>query len=135
MHQTDKAVEFYMQGLSICDDVGNRAVFYQSLFELYYKLDKFESSIEFAQRAVTIAIELGNKKAEGAFNCNLGAAHTCLRQFDKAIEFYVNAVTIAQEIGNRELEKKASDALCTSRASLKVLDLCLLPLLAIRSPR
>ena len=52
------------------------------------ELDGFvDKAVEFYQKALNIAQEVGGRAGEGRTYSNLGSAYNCLGEFDKAAEF------------------------------------------------
>ncbi|CAH3141516.1 unnamed protein product, partial [Pocillopora meandrina] len=56
---------------------------------------------EYNEKALAIAIEIGDRKGEGTSNGNLGNVFHSLCQYQKAKEYYEKALAIDIEIGNR----------------------------------
>jgi len=75
-----------------------------SLGVLYSKISSYKKSIEYSEKALRIAQEIGNKRHEGAELGNLGIAYFLRGDTQKAIEYYEKALKIAQEIADREGE-------------------------------
>ena len=63
-----------------------------------------EKTIEYHEKDLQIAIEVGDRGGEGGAYGNLGIAYGSLGDYQKAIEYLENCLRIAKEIGNRSLE-------------------------------
>ena len=74
---------------------------------MYSCLGDYEKEIEFHQRSLSIAKEIGGKDTEGKAYSNLGSAYYSLDDYEKAIEFYQQSLSIAKEIGDKDSEGKA----------------------------
>ena len=68
---------------------------------MYESLGNYEKAIEFHQRSLSIAKEIGEKGSEGAAYTNLGNAYHSLGDYKKAIEFHQQSLSIAKEIGEK----------------------------------
>jgi tetratricopeptide (TPR) repeat protein len=63
-------------------------------------------AIEYFDKALKMAQEIGDRRNEGACFGNLGVAHRDLGEVRKAIVYYEKALQIAQEIGDKRNESK-----------------------------
>ncbi len=70
----------------------------------YSALGQVEKAIQYYEKALAIAQEIGDRRGEGNRLGNLGLAYSDLGQVEKAIQYYGNALAIAQEIGDRRGE-------------------------------
>ncbi len=77
-----------------------------SLGVLYSKISFYKKSIEYGEKALRIAQEIGDKKGEGARLGNLGIAYFLQGDARKAIEYHEKALKIAQEIKDRRGESR-----------------------------
>ncbi|CAG0974305.1 Transcriptional activator NprA [Methanosarcinales archaeon] len=75
-----------------------------SLGILYDQIGSYRKAIEYYEKALAIAHEIGDRRGEGADLGNLGNAYSDLGQVEKAIEYYEKALAIAHEIGDRRGE-------------------------------
>ncbi len=73
----------------------------------YSDLGQVEKAIQYYEKALAIAQEIGYRKGEGADLGNLGIAYSHLGQVEKAIQYYEKALAITQEIGDRRGEGNA----------------------------
>ena len=73
----------------------------------YKNLGDARKAIEYHEKALAIAREIGDRRAEGAALGNLGIAYEDLGDARKAIEYYEQALAIAREIGDRRGEGAA----------------------------
>ena len=64
-------------------------------------LGQFKTAIEYHQRHLEIAKEVGDKAGEGRGYCDLGNAYQVLGQFKTAIEYHQGSLEIAKEVGDR----------------------------------
>ncbi len=75
-----------------------------SLGIVYHGLGKVEEAIEYYKKALEIARETKDRRAEGTWLGNLGRAHNALRKMEEAIEYYKKALQIARETKDRRAE-------------------------------
>jgi tetratricopeptide (TPR) repeat protein len=75
-----------------------------NLATAYYSLSEVRKAIEYYEKALAIAREIGNKRGEGAWLGNLGNAYSNLGDVHKAIEYYEQALAISREIGDKRGE-------------------------------
>jgi tetratricopeptide (TPR) repeat protein len=75
-----------------------------SLGILYYQIGSYKKSLEYYEKALKIAQDIGNRQNEGAVLGNLGLAYHSLGEAKRAIEYYEQALTIARKIGDRRNE-------------------------------
>ena len=64
-------------------------------------------ALEFHEKALTIAREIGDKRNEGTWLGNLGSDYANLDEISKAIEFYEKQLVIAREVGDLRGEGNA----------------------------
>jgi tetratricopeptide (TPR) repeat protein len=76
----------------------------ESLGLAYTDLGQVEKAIQYYEKALAIAQEMGERKREGTNVGSLGLAYWYLDQAEKAIQYYEKALAIAQEIGDRRNE-------------------------------
>ena len=63
-------------------------------------LGDFKKAIEYHERRLKIAIEVGGMDGEGKSYSNPGNAYHCLGEFYKAIEYHERHLKIAKEVGD-----------------------------------
>ena len=69
-----------------------------SLGILYDQIGSYEKSLEYSEKALKIAREIGDRRGEGNYLGNIGIAYSHLGQVEKAIEYYDQALVIGKEI-------------------------------------
>ena len=67
----------------------------------YQGLGQFKTAIQYHQRHLAIAKEVGDKAEEGRGYCNLGNAYCRLGQFKTAIQYHERHLEIAKEVGDK----------------------------------
>ena len=70
----------------------------------YSALGQVEKAIQYYEKALAIAQEIGDRRNEGRWLGYLGSAYSDLGQIEKAIQYYEQALAIAREIGDRRNE-------------------------------
>ena len=73
----------------------------------YRSLGDFRKAIEYHEKHLEIAIEVGHRVGEGSAYGNLGIAYRSLGDFRKAIEYHEKRLEIAIEVGHRDGEGSA----------------------------
>ena len=88
------------------DDVRRQLtlIVYSRLGTAYYFINDFTSAIDYYNKALTLAKEMGNRKGECTNYGNLGNTYLKARDYDKAIEYSGKALEISQVIGNKREE-------------------------------
>ena len=71
------------------------------LGKAYYDIAQFKTAIEYCQRGLEIAKEVGDKVREGPSYGNLGCCYHRLGQFETAIEYHQRSLEIAKEVGDK----------------------------------
>ena len=84
----------------------------------FYLLDDFKKAIEYQEKQLKTAIEIGDRDGEGAAYGNLGNAFHSLSDYRKAIEYHEKALKIAIEIGDRGGQGRAYGNLGSAFQSL-----------------
>ncbi|KAL9963813.1 hypothetical protein ACROYT_G027358 [Oculina patagonica] len=80
---------------------------FDNLSNTYYSLGDFKKAIEYHERHLKIAKEVGDRAGEGKSYGNLGNAYRSLGDFKKAIEYHERDLKIAKEVGDRAGEGKS----------------------------
>jgi tetratricopeptide (TPR) repeat protein len=70
----------------------------------YADLDEVRKAIDYYEKALAIAREIGDKRSEGTWLGNLGNRSSNLGEVRKAIDYYEKALAISCEIGDKEKE-------------------------------
>ena len=73
-----------------------------------------QKAIEYHEKLLKLAKEIGDRAGEGAAYGNLGNAYDSLEDYQKSIEYHEKHLKIAKEIGDRAGEGAASVSLYTS---------------------
>ena len=84
----------------------------------YNSLGGFKTIIDYHERILEIARELGDRWNEGAAYGNLGNAYQSLGDFKRAIDYHKRCLEIAKELGDRSGQGKACGNLGNSYRSL-----------------
>ena len=79
---------------------------YGSLGNAYQSLGDFRKAIEYHEKHLKIAIEIGDRAGEGQAYGNLGIPYQSLGDFRKAIEYHEKHLKIAME--NRGSERRGT---------------------------
>ena len=74
---------------------------YGNLGNDYQRLGNFQKAVEYHEKRLKIAKEVGDRAGEGTAYCNLGIAYQRLGNFQKAVEYHENHLKIAKEVGDR----------------------------------
>ncbi|XP_066015434.1 tetratricopeptide repeat protein 28-like [Pocillopora verrucosa] len=74
---------------------------YGNLGNAYQGLGQFKTAIQYHQRRLEIAKEVGDKAGEGRGYGNLGNAYQGLGQFKTAIQYHQRRLEIAKEVGDK----------------------------------
>ena len=75
--------------------------------KLYFSLDDFRKALEYHEKRLKTAIEIGDRAGEEAAYENLGIAYNSQGDFRKAIEYHEKAMKNAIEIGDQAGEGRA----------------------------
>lgn len=108
--ETQRAIEFHQQDLTIACELGDRRGEGRVLSNLgvaFALLGEIQQAIKFFERRLTIARELGDRRGEGNALGNLGLAYKNLGEIQHAIQFYEQQLTIVREIKDRRGEGNA----------------------------
>ena len=73
----------------------------------YHSLGDFKTAIDYHERHLKIAQELGDRSGEGQAYFNVGNAHHSLGNFKTATDFYKLCIKIAKELNDESLAGKA----------------------------
>ena len=74
---------------------------YGNLGCVYHSLRRFNTAIDYHQRHLEIAKEVGGKAGEGRSYANLGCTYDSLGQFKTAMDYHKRHLEIAQEVGDK----------------------------------
>ena len=80
---------------------------YGNFGNAYFVLGDFQKAIEYHEKHLKIAIEIGDRAGEGGACGNLGAAYRSLGDFQKAVDYHEKSLKIAIEVGVRADEGRA----------------------------
>nr|XP_058950789.1 tetratricopeptide repeat protein 28-like [Pocillopora verrucosa] len=85
----------------------NKGKSYGNLGIAYTSLGEFKTAIQYHQRHLEIAKEVGDKAGEGKSYGNLGVAYGSLGEFKTAIQYHQRHLEIAKEVGDKAGEGKS----------------------------
>ena len=91
---------------------------YGNLGNACHSLGDFKTAIDYHERQLKIATELGDKAGEGYAYGNLGNAHHRLGDFKIAIDYHERQLKITKELGDKSVEEKAYNNLGNAHHSL-----------------
>ena len=91
---------------------------YGNLGNAHQSLGDFKTAIDYHERHLKIAKELGDKSGEGRAYGNLGNAHQSLGDFKTAIDYHERQLKIAKELGAKSGEARAYRNLGNAHQSL-----------------
>ena len=74
----------------------------------YHSLGDFQRAIDYQEKHLSIAKDVGNRAGEGHAYCNLGNAYRNLDDFQRAIEYHEKHLSIAKDVGNRAAKGRSS---------------------------
>ena len=89
-----------------------------NLGNAFKSLGQFQEAIEYHEKRLAIAKEVGNRAGEGRAYSGLGSAYNRLGQFQEAIEYHKKDLAIAKEVGTRAGEGRAYCNLGTAYKNL-----------------
>ena len=90
--------EDHFNDTSLLDNPQSHSLVLGNLGLAYRDLGQVEKAIEYYEKALVIAREIGDRRGEGADLGNLGNAYRNLGQVEKAIEYYEQSLMIGREI-------------------------------------
>lgn len=80
----------------------NKIEIYNDLASYYYKVDKKEKSLEYANKALNLSRDIGNKLQEAYSYRNMGKAHYSSGEYEMAINYFNFAYRLFEELNNKE---------------------------------
>ncbi len=78
----------------------------KQLGTLFYSTSNYRKAIEYFEKALKIAQEIGDRQSEENNLGNLGSAYRNLGEYQKVFSFYEQALIISKEIGDRQNEAR-----------------------------
>jgi tetratricopeptide (TPR) repeat protein len=94
--------EKLLSELSAEDEISGYLLY--SLGDLYLQIGSYKKSLEYSQKALKVAQDIGDRQNEGASLRIIGSAYANMGQVELAIEYHQQALAIAKEIGDRRGE-------------------------------
>jgi tetratricopeptide (TPR) repeat protein len=88
--------------LSAKDEISGYLLY--SRGNLYLQIGSYKKSLEYSQKALKVAQDIGDRQNEGASLRIIGSAYANMGQVELAIEYHQQALAIAKEIGDRRGE-------------------------------
>lgn len=101
------AVDFYLKGLTLSREIGNRQYEGSSLNNLavsYNSFGEYETAIFYLNQALEIQRETGNRRGEAINLNNLGMSNYLLGNMPKAKEFFEKSLVIRRETKDQKGE-------------------------------
>ena len=77
---------------------------YENLGDAYISLGDYQKSIEYHEKHLKIATEIGDRDGEGRAYEKLGDAYSSVGDYQKSVEYHEKHLKIATEIGDRDGE-------------------------------
>ncbi|WP_449421005.1 tetratricopeptide repeat protein [Phormidium nigroviride] len=111
-------IELYNQLLGKLENKYRDSICYCGLGIAYRNLGDYRLAIEYHQKDLEIAREIGDRGGEGGANGNLGNAYQSLGDYRLAIEYHQKRLEIAIEVGDRGGEGRANGGLGNAYQSL-----------------
>ena len=105
--EIQKSLDFYLQGLRLSREIGNREYVGAALNNLgngYKSLGDYEQSIFYLNQALNIDREIGDKQGEAIVLNNLGGCYLLLGDLSKAEELYRQSLLLRREIKDQRGE-------------------------------
>ncbi len=102
--EMQKSLDFYLRGLQLSRESGNREYEGASLNNLgngYKTLGEYQQAIFYLEQALRIDREIGDRQGEGIVLNNLGSCHLLLRNLPEAESFFRQSLPIRSEIKDR----------------------------------
>jgi tetratricopeptide (TPR) repeat protein len=94
--------EKLLSELSAEDEISGYLLY--SLGDLYLQIGSYKKSLEYSQKALKVAQDIGDRQNEGASLRIIGSTYANMGQVELAIEYHQQALAIAKEIGDRHVE-------------------------------
>ena len=94
--------EKLLSELSAEDEISGYLLY--SLGDLYLQIGSYKKSLEYSQKALKVAQDIGDRQSEGASLRIIGSTYANMGQVELAIEYHQQALAIAKEIGDRHVE-------------------------------
>lgn len=133
----DKAMEFYMKGLKISEDIKNRkgaSISYINIGEINRIQGNYEKAIEFYLMSLKISKDIGDSNGIASIYNNIAIIHDNRGNYVKAMEFYLMSLKIREYIGDKwgmaaayhniaiihDIQRNYSEALKINLLSLKI---------------
>lgn len=107
MSEIQNALNFYLQGLSLAREIGNRQYEGSALNNLavnYNMLGDYETATNYLNQAIALQRETGNKRGEAVNLNNFGTTYLLLGDLTKAEDFYRKGLAIRREIKDQRGE-------------------------------
>ncbi|KAK3739370.1 hypothetical protein QZH41_004768 [Actinostola sp. cb2023] len=79
--------------------------------DAYASSRQFDKAIEHYEKCKDVAVEVGDRNAEGVVNAKMGNAYSAMKKYEEAAKCHQKSLDIAKEIGNRRKEGNAYDYL------------------------
>lgn len=105
--EIQSSLSFYLQGLALSREAGNRQYEGSSLNNLavaYNSLGEYENGILYLNQAIDLQRETGNKRGEAINLNNFGTTYFLLNDLPKAESFYNQALLLRREIKDQRGE-------------------------------
>ena len=102
--ESQRAIEYHNQHLSIAKEVGNRACegkAYYQLGDIYIHLDEYQRAIEYTNKCIILCKEIGDRARQGQGYGTLGNIYLRLGKTQRAIEYANKYLIIAMEVGDK----------------------------------
>ena len=109
--QCEKSLSYHEKALAMRKGKVSEAQSCNQIFLVCIHLTQYEKAFIYAERALEVGEQFGNKEVQGASSTNLSMISMHLGQYKKAIAYQEKDLEISKESGNRKAEGTCYDNL------------------------
>jgi CHAT domain-containing protein len=102
--QPTQAVEFYRQGWTISQEIGDQAseiTFLNNIGSIHRNAGEYAEAMASYEQALTITRRIGDRAGESIVLNNIGSVNRLMGQYPQAIEQFQSALTLVQALNDR----------------------------------
>jgi CHAT domain-containing protein/Tfp pilus assembly protein PilF len=101
MNKYKELLEFAPEKAGLCENPDLQIDFFTRISKAYNVLGQYQKALEFDEKALNLAKEIGNKKSEGALLGNIGVFYANTGQLQNALEYFFKKLAIVKEIKDK----------------------------------